>query len=292
MTIGDWQKWNRGELPPGETLLLLAFVLREGKATILAHPERHLSREQETLLDQCVKRRKRQESIPSITGEKEFFGYSFLVTKDTLIPRPETEIMVEQVLDRIREQGVKKISLIDIGTGSGCIPISILATLRTKNPNMLSHIRCLATDISGEAIIVAKENAKRHTVADFISFRESDLLSHVPASSFHAEFIIITANLPYLSKAIYDASSKGVRLYEPKSALQGDEGDGTTLIRNLLDQSQQKIQENTNHGLMLEISPEQGIALLSYGRKCFQKSHISLFPDLSGKDRFLIIEKN
>lgn len=292
MTIGDWQKWNRGELPPGETLLLLAFVLREGKATILAHPERHLSREQEILLDQCVKRRKRQESIPSITGEKEFFGYSFLVTKDTLIPRPETEILVEQVLDRIREQGVKKISLIDIGTGSGCIPISILATLRTKNPDMLSHIRCLATDISGEAIIVAKENAKRHTVADFISFRESDLLSHVPASSFHAEFIIITANLPYLSKAIYDASSKGVRLYEPKSALQGDEGDGTTLIRNLIDQSQQKIQGNTNYCLILEISPEQGTSLLSYGRKCFPKSHISLFPDLSGKDRFLIIEKN
>ena len=296
MTIGDWQKRNRGRLPEGETLLLLSFVLREDKAAILAHPERILSHEQEIFLDQCAERRRKNEPISSITGEKEFFGYPFLVTNDTLIPRPETEILIEQVLQRISsiEQRIskEKIFLIDIGTGSGCIPISILATLRAKNPEMLSHIRCLATDISGKALLVAKANAKRHAVADLISFREHDLLSHIPAASFHTDRIIITVNLPYLSKAIYDASPEDVRLYEPKSALQGEGRDGAALIRDLLNQFKNKTAPEGMFFLILEISPEQGLSLLTYGQKLFPQSHSFLLPDLSGKDRFLIVENS
>lgn len=296
MTIGDWLSINRSELPEGEAILLLSFALNREKAFLLAHPECPLSQNERALLDQFGERRRKFEPLSYITGEKEFFGLPFLVTRATLIPRPETEILVEYVLDRIKEQrtgndgqGTKKISLIDIGTGSGCIPISIMATLREKNHELLPHIRCLAADISAEALVVAERNADHHGVLPFISFQKSDLLSDIPDSFFQAPSLILTGNLPYLSKEIYLSSPDDVRLYEPQSALQGDESDGTTLIIELLRQYIGKKTPSSSYFLILEISPEQGGFLLKQGKELFPRSETRLIPDLSGRNRFLII---
>ncbi len=299
MTIGNWLATNRRELPEGEAFLLLSFVLRREKSSLMAHPEHTLSREEEITLDQCVRRRKKHEPISFITGEKEFFGLPFFVTPATLIPRPETELLVEYVLDRIKNQEsrIKKnktniLTLLDIGTGSGCIPISILATLHANNSEVLPHIKCLATDISLQALAVAKRNAEHHGVAPRINFKESNLLSNIPESYFRTHSLILTANLPYLSKEIYDTSPEDVRVYEPQSALQGDHHDGTTLIKELLKQCQQKISPQSPFLIILEISPEQGTLLLGYGKGLFPQSTVHLLLDLSGRNRFLIIENN
>ncbi|MFZ1720094.1 MAG: peptide chain release factor N(5)-glutamine methyltransferase [Candidatus Moraniibacteriota bacterium] len=296
MTIGDWLTRNRMEIPEGEAILLLSFVLRRDKSSLIAHPEHAISKEQGTRLENCVERRKKHEPFSYITGEKEFFGLPFFVTPATLIPRPETEILVEQVLKRIskREYRILKegVSLIDIGTGSGCIPVSILATLHANNSEMLPHIQCLATDVSLQALAVAKRNAEHHGVAPRINFKEGDLLSDIPESYFRTHSLIITANLPYLSKEIYDTSPEDVRLYEPQSALQGDHHDGTTLIKELLKQCQQKISLQSPFLIILEISPEQDTFLLGYGKGLFPQSNVHLLLDLSGRNRFLIIENN
>jgi release factor glutamine methyltransferase len=297
MTIGDWYQHSRKELPTGEALLLLSFVLRKDKAAILTHPEYLLSDTEGALLEQYLTRRKNHEPLAYITGEKEFFGLPFLVTKDTLIPRPETEILVEYVLGRIQnlESGIwneeKKISMLDIGTGSGCIPISIGKTLQSKHPDIFSNIQFLATDISSDALSVARRNATHHGMEQSIAFRHSNLLSDIPTSYFHTPDFILTANLPYLSKKIYHSSPEDVRLYEPKSALQGDEHDGTTPIMKLLEQCARKITPLPKaHLFILEISPEQGEFLLLQGKRFFPQSTARLLPDLSSRNRFLIIE--
>lgn len=297
MTIGDWLTTNRRELPEGEAILFLSFVLRRDTSSLIAHPEQSLSEKQGAQLDQCVERRKKHEPFSYITGEKEFFGLPFFVTPATLIPRPETEILVEYVLDKIREQrtgndkqGTKEISLMDIGTGSGCIPISIAKTLQSKHPDIFSGMRSVATDISSDAIAVARRNATRHGIEQSIHFQHGDLLSHIPESYFQTHSLILTANLPYLSKEIYDTSSEDVRLHEPQSALQGDNHDGTTLIKELLRQCRQKISLQSPFLIILEISPEQGALLLGHGKGLFPKSNVHLLSDLSGRNRFLILE--
>lgn len=304
MTIGEWLTLHRLAIPEGEPLLLLSFVLAKEKSSLIAHPEYVLPEKAIMKLAHCLARRQQHEPIAYIIGEKEFFARPFFVTSATLIPRPETELLVEYVLNKINNQqslpdqqagkfkNEEITSLIDIGTGSGCIPISILATLHEKNPSFRSDIRCLAVDLSTEALTIAKKNALRHALLETITFIESDLLSNVPTSFFQTDAFILTANLPYLSKAIYESSPKDVREFEPKGALLGDEQDGTLLIRTLLDQYREKNASAQTYLLILEISPEQGDRLLAYGQKYFPQSKAHLMPDLSGRNRFLIIENN
>ncbi|MBP7822526.1 MAG: peptide chain release factor N(5)-glutamine methyltransferase, partial [Candidatus Moranbacteria bacterium] len=198
MTIHDWLRINQKELPEGESILLLSFVLKKEKAYILAHPECTLSREEGVLLERCAERRKKHEPIAYITGEKEFFGFPFFVTEATLIPRPETEILVEYALETIADcrlqiaEKEKTISLIDIGTGSGCIPISIMRTLREKNSEIFSHVQCIAADISHDAIAIARKNAVHHDMDRFIRFQESNLTTDIPESYFRTPFLILT----------------------------------------------------------------------------------------------------
>ena len=296
MTIHDWLRINQKELPEGESILLLSFVLKKEKAYILAHPERTFSREEGALLERCAERRKKHEPIAYITGEKEFFGLPFFVTEATLIPRPETEILVEYALETIADcrlqiaEKEKTISLIDIGTGSGCIPISIGKALQSTHPNIFSCTQFAAGDISKDAIAIARKNAVHHDIDRFIRFQESNLTTDIPESYFRTPFLILTANLPYLSKEIYEASPEDVRLYEPKNALQGDTGDGTALMRELLKQCQKKSPKS--HLIILEISPEQSQSLLAQGKELFPQSEASILPDLSGRNRFLIIQNH
>jgi methylase of polypeptide subunit release factors len=164
--------------------------------------------------------------VAYITGHREFYGREFHVTRDTLIPRPETEHLIETALNAIfnfQFSIFKNIDIIDVGTGSGNIIITLAKEIEKRSHQ--AEIKYFALDISKSALAIAKDNAMRHDIATKITFLESNLLKHLPVSLLQDHHLIITANLPYLSHNIYHESDPDVRDYEPASALvSGEDG--------------------------------------------------------------------
>ena len=175
--------------------ILFAHALKKPREFVIAHPEYRPTVWQHLKLKYYLQQRKKGMPIAYITGHKEFFGLDFIVNKHVLIPRPETEVLVEAVLHRLSEQrpanpeksgraelgagSEQKILLIDVGTGSGCIPIATMKTLKQENAaaEQYKKITVCATDISQDALIIAKKNAKKHDVD--ITFLHGDLLEPI-----------------------------------------------------------------------------------------------------------------
>ncbi len=198
-----------------EAEILLAWVLKKPRSFVLSHGEHVLTTSQATQYQKAIKQRIKYYPLAYITGHKEFYGLDFLVTPDVLIPRPESELMVENAL-KIIKRSKEKTSLIDIGTGSGCLLITVLKQLR-KN----SSIQSLGFDISTTALQVAKKNAKRHSIEKNI-FIKSNLLEVLLKKTLlikDCQRIIILANLPYVTRK---EIQKEISIhYEPKLALDG-----------------------------------------------------------------------
>ncbi len=285
MTVSELRKLFCPALAPEDSLILLAHATGKEQVFLLAHPEHIIGASDEALARSFFRRRLRHEPVAYITGHKEFYGQDFIVTKDTLIPRPETEHLVERVLDRTEHHesmirgGEKNIHILDIGTGSGNIIISIAAELNQRYP--ASDIRYHATDISPQALEVAKENARRHDVSDLITFREGDLLEPFAKECASADAIIIAANLPYLSEAIYATAENDVKKFEPHDALVSGQA-GLGHYYRLLDQAKRLAKPAM---LLLEISPEQAPLLRTCLVSCLPQAKISIYQDLSGRDR-------
>src|SRR6266702_8443132 len=189
--------------------VLLGYVLNVDRARLYAYPERLLTQQQEEQFHLLLERRKRGEPVAYLVGHKEFFGLDFLVDKRILIPRPETELLVEGALNSIRamlDAGQTPL-VADIGTGSGAIPI----TLAVQEPR-LPYL--YATDISAEALEVARINCQRHSVEQRVRLVHSDLLSALPEP-----LDIITANLPYVGTDEMEILARDVLDYEPHLAL-------------------------------------------------------------------------
>jgi len=205
--------------PRMEAGSLLAHVLGRDRIFIIAHAEEPLTDEQMALFRGCVGRRAQGEPLQYITGRQEFFKLEFEVTPDVLIPRPETEIIVETARELLRDEAQPFVA--DIGAGSGCIAISLL--------NEFPEARAVATDISPAALRVARRNAARHGVIDRLTWLESDCFSALqPARQFR----LIASNPPYVSDIELDAMQREVR-YEPRAALFAGP-DGLAVIRRLL----------------------------------------------------------
>ncbi|MEK9151351.1 MAG: peptide chain release factor N(5)-glutamine methyltransferase [Patescibacteria group bacterium] len=302
MTIGELQKIflapsSEARIAPEDFFVLLAHATGEHKVFLLAHPEYEPDGDSEMRAREFFLRRLNREPVAYITGRKEFYGRDFVVTSDTLIPRPETEHMVELVLNetesRVKDQGSgsgRKILIADIGTGSGNIIISIASEL------MRSHARCSirnatftftlhASDISADALAVAKQNAARHAVDGIIGFHEGDLLAPVQDAIAAADELIIAANLPYLSEEIYQAAEDTVKSFEPRSALLSGKT-GLDHYDRLLDQTASLSKPVI---LFLEISPEQAPLLQASLATRFPHATVSVFQDLSGQDRIVRI---
>jgi release factor glutamine methyltransferase len=189
--------------PRRDADLLLAHVLRCDQTALLTHPERILSVEETEQLDRLVDRRLASEPMQYLTGEQEFFGLSFEVSPAVLIPRPETEHLVEAVLERFeREEAVR---IVDVGTGSGAIAVALAYAL--------PHSRVTAVDLFPVALEVARRNAQRHGVIDRLTLLQSDLLAAVSGADFDA----VVANPPYIATA--EVLEPQVANYEPHSAL-------------------------------------------------------------------------
>ncbi|HEV2711310.1 MAG TPA: peptide chain release factor N(5)-glutamine methyltransferase [Edaphobacter sp.] len=189
--------------------LLLLHVLEIDRATLLAYPTRPLTEQQLIAYRAAITRRLNHEPIQYITGQQEFFGLQLKVTPATLIPRPETEHLVEAVLDRLPHN--TPLNVLDIGTGTGAIALALAAHL--------PEARLTAVDLSPEALEVARQNAAAHNLAGRIDFILSDLLTGLPQSDQTAAFDAIVSNPPYIPEGERAELHPQVRDYEPAQAL-------------------------------------------------------------------------
>jgi len=273
--IKDILAWGGGELadaPAGDARLLLQHVLQVNHAYLVAHDQDVLPAEQAKRFRQLIARAKAGEPVPYIIGQAPFFGRDFVVSPAVLIPRPETEELVQHALRWLDEHPGSRV--VDVGTGSGCIAV----TLAAERPG----IEVAAVDISAEALIVARENARRHDVAHRVHFYQGHLLQPLPAA-----VDLIIANLPYIGTVEWPELAVSVQRYEPPVALQAGE-DGLLLIGELLRQAQTKL--HPAGAILLEIGWRQGASTLALAQKEFPAGEIQLHQDLAGLDRFVTIQ--
>ena len=292
-TIADLQKKHSGKIDSLDLELLIAHVLKKPREFVLAHPEYEMPPVKIVNCELKIARRMKNEPLAYILGSKEFFGLPFLVSPATLIPRPETELMVEEALRAVQAIKQKNIALIDIGTGSGNIIISIAKNLKNIcHPRTSKNdINFYGIDISKEALQVAKHNAKKNNVDKEIKFIHGNLLEPILKNQkfeiCNLKFVIL-ANLPYLSKEIYNATSPTVKKFEPKSALYSKKG-GLDHYEKLFQQMNLLKANRCQLNATLEFSPEQKNPLAKLIKKYFPKAMTVFKKDLAGKWRLAII---
>ena len=218
-----------------------------------------------------VQRRAKAEPVAYLVGHREFFSLDFRVTRDVLIPRPDTETLVMEVLDATKSLAEAKV--LDLCTGSGCVAIAIAKNCKTAN--------LVATEISSVALVIAKENAERHQVTDRIEFIESDLFASIPAGK---KFDIIASNPPYIPSAEIDQLDAEVAKHEPRLALDGGP-DGLDIIRRILEAAPTFLAPN---GLIaIEFTPEQAESLEQIVTKHGGYEQIEIRKDLGKRPRVL-----
>jgi release factor glutamine methyltransferase len=264
------------DTPALDASVLVAHILDKPRTWVIAHPELTLTNKQQEQLADSLTRLECGESFPYVLGHWEFFGLEFDVTPDVLIPRPETELLVEQAIAWLQKFPRRR-TVADVGTGSGAIAVAIAKNI----PD--AHI--LATDISQQALRVARKNARKFNVEKRIEFAQCDLLP-APSSIDHrpSSIDLICANLPYIpTETLHNLP---VFEREPTLALNGGP-DGLDSIRRLLNIGPAWL---TPHGMMLlEIEATRGIQALNLACDLFSEATIHLRQDLMGRDRLLEI---
>ena len=206
--------------------LLLMFTLDCDRAYLFAHPERELTAEEESRYEAALGERSNGVPTQYITGHQEFWGMDFIVSPAVLIPRPETEHVIETVLElrAAEDRGLKsKVRIVDVGTGSGCIALALAKEL--------PHAEIHATDISADALEIARANAARHQLAHRIQFHPMDLLE-----GLKGEFDFVVSNPPYVGESEEDQVQLEVRKFEPRSAVFAGQA-GTEVIARLIPQA-------------------------------------------------------
>ena len=259
--------------PRREAGSLLAFVSRRDRTFLIAHAEYVLS---ETELDEfrrLVERRSTGEPQQYITGVQDFFNREFQVTPDVLIPRPETELLVEAALKVL--DPVSDAYICDVGTGSGCIAITLLC----ERP----LARAMALDISERALRIAESNAGAHDVANRVTFLQSDCFDSIPPTS---RFDLIVSNPPYVSAEAVSGLQREVKDHEPLVALSPGE-DGLAVIRRLLSDAPRFLQPGGH--LIMEIGFDQSEKLRRMVDPSVWKLS-DILPDLQGIPRIAILE--
>ncbi len=269
MTIGEALGAARGQIDSLDAQVLLGAALGMDRATLLAHPEAALTPEQAARFGGWVARCAAGEPVAYLLGRRAFYDRDFVVTPDVLIPRPETELLLEQVLARADRELV----VVDVGTGSGALAIT-LAALR---PQMTVY----ATDISPAALAVARENAARQQAT--VTFYEGDLLAPLIERGIKVDLVM--ANLPYIPSG--DLPGLAVSRYEPTLALDGG-ADGLDLIRRLLAQIPQTV--NPGAVILLEIGAGQGAAALALVERTLTPKTARVILDYAGLDRIVYAE--
>ncbi|MFZ3072920.1 MAG: peptide chain release factor N(5)-glutamine methyltransferase [Thermodesulfobacteriota bacterium] len=206
-----------------EALFMAASASGVRPPVVFTIRDKKLKDSEKEILEGWIERRILREPLQYILGETEFYGYLIKVTPDVLIPRPETEEIIDETLRILK--GVKNPLILDLCAGSGCIAIAIAKEIPRS--------RIIATDSSGKAILIAEENAVLNGVDKEITFLEGDLFAPLKASGFEFSFDLIASNPPYIKTSDMETLPPEVRLHEPRTALDGG-SDGLTLIRRII----------------------------------------------------------
>lgn len=264
------------DTPALDAFVLIAHVINKPRSWVMARSELTLTPKQQKQLNDSLIRMQGGEPFPYILGHWEFFRLQLDITPDTLIPRPETELLVEKAIAWLQRHPAKR-SVADVGTGSGAIAVSVAVNV--------PDVKILATDISPKALRVAKRNAEKFGVSEKIIFAECDLL---PAQSSienrQSKIDLICANLPYIPTG----TLHGLPIYnrEPTLALDGGE-DGLDPFRKLMKLLPEWLAPD---GMMLfEVESTHGIQSLNLACDMFSEAEIHLLQDLTGRDRLLEI---
>jgi release factor glutamine methyltransferase len=267
---------NEGvDSPRLDAELLLAYVLGVNRAAILTWPDRRLSPKEITRYRDLVARRAAREPLAYIVGHREFFALDLIVDSRVLIPRPETEILVEHALRIARLAHMPAaIQIADVGAGSGAIAVALAVHL----PQAMVY----ALDGSAGALQVTAENAHRHGVAGRVQCLHGHLLSALPEP-----VDLIAANLPYVTTGEWERLPPEIRDYEPRAALDGGP-DGLALIGELLATAGPALR--SRGALLLEIGASQGEAVMALARRHFPQADVQLYQDYARLDRVVLVQ--
>jgi len=267
------------DAPLLEAEVLLAHVMQISRTSLLAHPERVVATSQLSEYRRLIGRRASGYPLPYITGRVEFYGLEFEVTPEVLIPRPETETLVDLAL------ASRPRNVVDVGTGSGCIAVSLAVHLPA------AMVR--AVEISPAALAVARRNAERHGVSRRVRLLVGDVLTPRPDP-----VDLIVSNPPYIPTSQCASLPASVRDHEPRLALDGGP-DGLEIIRRLLAQAPAVLRRPERNSrsegrpecrMLIEIGADQGEAVSRLARAFFPRATIRIHPDLAGRDRVLEVQ--
>lgn len=253
--------------------VLLAHLLGQKRIYLYVHFDEPLQQEELNKFHEYVVKRANHMPVAYIIGEKEFMGLTFKVTKDTLIPRPDTEILVENTLSQLNKE--QELTLADIGTGSGAIILSLLANLPKATGT--------AVDISPNALAVAKENAQNLQIADRCDFVLGDLLAPLGEQKFD----VIVSNPPYIPQKDMENLASDVKDYEPHSALT-DNGDGLSFYRRLWSRAQAYLHDGGFMAVEIGIHEAKAVKQLAEANNWH---NIKIIKDYAGIDRVVMAWK-
>lgn len=264
------------DTPRLEAEVLLADLLGIERTRLIASYFDQLSERERTEYLARIARRARGEPIAYITGTKEFMGFAFRIDSRALIPRPETETLVEHVVEMVRAGECKADCILDIGTGCGCIAVSLAL--------LLPHASVHATDISEGAASLARQNAGQLDVGHRTTFHIGDVYSPLP-ESLENSFDLIVSNPPYVSDAEYRSLDRGIREFEPPAALRGG-ADGLDVFRRIVAGAADYLAPGA--ALAIEIGENQTQTAAGIVERTGRLALAEIVSDLTGRQRVIL----
>jgi release factor glutamine methyltransferase len=276
MLVAEALRWGKARLalhsstPRLDTEVLLMHLLDLERSNLLARTDQALNASAEETFRAFIARREQGEPIAYITGHKEFYGLDLLITRDVLVPRPETESVVEACLKAIPES--EPALFADIGTGSGAILVAVVS----HRP----FLRAYGTEISPAACDIARENCRRHNISDSVKLLVGNLLEPLPEP-----VNVIAANLPYVSPG---EAEPDVATWEPQIAVFGGGVDGASTIREFLIQAPSYLLPAGF--IVMEVAYSQGRTVSAMAGAAFPDAEVQVHKDLAGYDRIITIQ--
>ncbi|MFA7485356.1 MAG: peptide chain release factor N(5)-glutamine methyltransferase [Phycisphaerae bacterium] len=258
---------------------LLSYVLGLKRIELYTQFDKPVDKTQLDKLHDLVKRAGEHEPIAYLTGKSEFYSLEFYITKDCLIPRPETELLVERAVEFLRTRNSEQL-VCDLCTGCGCIAAAI-----AKN---FSNAKIIATDISDAALAIAEKNIEKHQLSERIKLLQGDLFEPLIPQLDTSKFDLILCNPPYVASGEYENPDKNVRQYEPKIALDAG-ADGLDIYRRIIQKAQDFLKDDSL--MILEIGYKQGPQVKQLLEETSFFSMVTIQKDYQDNDRIVLARK-